>query len=127
MFPTEPDADPLGDWLALDRQDQARGARRRAGAAAPTTSRSAACTRASTAWRRGSERALERLRETLREPRAHGGRVRRAVRPPDRLGPQLLDLATGESQANINHLLQLGEAVVDRVDDGVAWYRLTSA
>jgi hypothetical protein len=41
--------------------------------------------------------------------------------------PQLLNLATGESQANINHLLHRGEAVVDRVEDGVAWYRLASA
>ena len=37
--------------------------------------------------------------------------------------PNLLGLATGESVACINHLLRRGEAVVDRVENGVAWYR----
>ena len=37
--------------------------------------------------------------------------------------PTLMSLATGEALACINYLLHRGEAVVDRLENGVAWYR----
>ena len=41
--------------------------------------------------------------------------------------PQLLGLATGESMAHLNHLVQRGEVVVRPGDDGANWYRLAAA
>ena len=117
---------PAGDWLASLARSSAR-CRTTCWCCRRTTSRSAACTRASTTWRSGQRRALERLaRDAARAAAARwtcSARCSLARSARNRV----LGLATGESQANINHLLQLGEAVVDRVDDGVAWYRLTSA
>ena len=39
-------------------------------------------------------------------------------------GTHVKILATGESVAHVNHLLQRGDAVVDRVEHGAGWYRL---
>jgi glyoxylase-like metal-dependent hydrolase (beta-lactamase superfamily II) len=122
VHPTEPDADPLGDWLEsiekLKREVPAdvlvlpahnecfTGLHKRLDALA-----------------RGHHEGLDRLRRRLAEPR-------RAVdvfgtlfaRPIE--GDHLLSLATGESIAHLNYLLHRGEATVEDDADGVAWYRL---
>lgn len=123
VFPTEPDADPLGEWLASIEKikhevpdnvlvlpahnDPFRGLHVRLDALA-----------------KGHIRSLERLRACLNKPR-------RAVDVFDALfarkitpDPQLLSLATGESIAHINYLIRRREAVVHEVVDGVVWYRL---
>ena len=72
---------------------------------------------------RGQLRALERLREALREPKRVVDVFGALFSRPINSEPTLLSLATGEAVACINHLLHRGEAVVDRVENGVAWYR----
>ena len=123
VFPTEPDADPLGDWLASISHLRAslsddllvlpahgepfRGVHAR-------LDRLAA----------GHARGLERLRRSLAEPR-------RAIdvfgalfaRPIDSKG-ELLGMATGESLAHLNHLLALGEALRETDGQGVQRYKL---
>lgn len=120
----EPDADPLADWLAsLDtlrrevpdevlvlpaHNEPFRGLHARLAALAT-----------------GQQRALERLRRRLAQPR-------RAIdvfaslfgRPVPEGDVGLLGLATGESVACLNHLLRRDELVVETDDDGVRWYRL---
>jgi len=122
VFPTEPDADPLADWLdslaKLKREvpddvlvmpahnEPFRGLHARLDTLAS-----------------GHERALARLRVSLAEPR-------RAIDVFDALfsrritDPHVLGLATGESIAHINYLIGRGEVAVDQIVDAVAWYRL---
>ncbi len=123
VWPTEPDADPLSDWLrSLDKLKRElpedalvlpshgepfRGLHDRLGALT-----------------RGHERSLERLKRLLHEPR-------RAVdvfgalfgRP---IGPSLLGLATGEALAHLNCLAGRGRAYKTLDDQGVAWWRATA-
>jgi len=125
VYPTEPDADPMADWLAslakLKREVPAdtlvlpshnecfRGLHERIDALA-----------------RGQERSLVRLRRTLKEPKravdVFTSLFARSIAESD---VPLLGMATGESLACLNHLLHRGEAVRDVDADGVAWYRLT--
>jgi glyoxylase-like metal-dependent hydrolase (beta-lactamase superfamily II) len=126
VFPAEPDANPLAEWLAsiekIKREvpddvlvlpahnEPFRGLHARLDALAV-----------------GHLRALERLRARLGEPR----------RPVDlfaalfgrQIGaePQMLNLATGEAMAHINYLIGRGEALVEEDSDGVAWYRMKTA
>ncbi len=69
-------------------------------------------------------RTLARLRKSLSEPRrtidVFGALFARAIGEND---AGLLNLATGESQACLNCLLQRGEITRDMDADGVAWYR----
>jgi glyoxylase-like metal-dependent hydrolase (beta-lactamase superfamily II) len=121
VFPTEPDADPLTDWLTScaklkaavpddvlvlpAHNDPFHGLHARLDHLIA-----------------GHERSLGRLEKLL----AAG--PRRAVdvfgalfaRP---IGPDLLGMATGESVAHINCLIGRGLAVREEGDDGVAWYR----
>jgi len=123
VFPTEPDADPLGDWLAsIDKikrevgddvlvlpahNEPFHGLHARLDTLAES-----------------HERALGRLRESLGEPRrvvdVFGALFARSVTDD----PHLLGLATGESFAHLNYLLHRGEAVFSEAGDGVARYRL---
>jgi glyoxylase-like metal-dependent hydrolase (beta-lactamase superfamily II) len=125
VFPTEPDADPLAEWLAslakIGREvpdevlvlpahnDPFRGLHARLDRLAT-----------------GHQRGLERLREILDEPRrvvdAFGALFVRPI-----ADPHLLNLATGESLAHINYLIGLGEAAVVKEVDGVAWYQLVQS
>ena len=128
VYPTEPEADPMADWLAsiakLRREipdDDAdvlvlpahnepfRGLHARLDA-----------------LERGQQVALSRLERTLRE------KPRRAVdvfgalfgRPIEEANVALLGMATGESVACLNHLMHRGRVARDVDDAGVAWYRL---
>jgi glyoxylase-like metal-dependent hydrolase (beta-lactamase superfamily II) len=128
VYPMEPDADPMADWL-----DSLQRLRRDVDDDVLVLPSHNECFRGLHArldWlARGQARALERLRRTLRErPRraidVFGSLFARTVNPSE-VG--LLGLATGESLACLNHLVQRGEASVDADADGVAWYRSTDA
>lgn len=124
VYPLEPDADPMADWYAsidkLKRQvpddvlvlpahnDCFRGLHARLDR-----------------LRRGQDRSLDRLRETLGEPR-------RAVDVfcalfARRVGEEdmsRMSLATGESLACLNYLIGRGEVRRELRDDGINWYSL---
>lgn len=127
VYPTEPDADPLSDWL------QSIAAIRAAvpddvlvlpahnepfhGLHARLDHLAA-----------GHARGLERLRATLAQPRravdVFGALFARPITGEDH---QLLQLATGESLAHLNHLVAHREAVVTKAPDGTNRYQLAAA
>ena len=120
VFPTEPDGDPLNDWLtSLARiktlipddvlvlpahNDPFIGLHARLDHLI-----------------QGHERGLERLTRSLAEPKrsvdVFGALFARKI------VPDLLGMATGESLAHLNCLVERGRAVVERDDKGVNWYR----
>lgn len=122
VFPTEPDANPLDDWLVsiekLAREvpddvlvlpahnEPFRGLHARLAQ-----------------LEQGHMRSLERLREALGEPKRvvdlFGALFKREITSDQ----MLLNLATGETVAHLNYLLQRGEATFDVDAGGVAWYR----
>ncbi len=121
--PIEPDADPLGDWMAslikirqavdddvlvLPAHNEAfRGLHARLDALTV-----------------GQNKALDRLRRRLAEPRraidVFASLFGRQIAETD-VG--LLGMATGESIACLNYLIHRGEATVDVDEAGVRWYR----
>ncbi len=122
VFPTEPDADPLGDWLeSLERVERLvpddvlvlpshnepfTGLHSRLRALA-----------------NGHRIGLERLRRSLATPRraidVFGALFARKVGDDE----NLLNMATGESLAHLNYLVARGEARVVVDAAGVAWYQ----
>ena len=122
VFPTEPDADPLGEWLAsLDKlrrevpddvlvlpshNEPFRGLHARLDYLA-----------------RSQRQALDRLRRAIAEPKRAVDVFGELFGRPIGSEPNLLGMATGESIAHLNHLLQRGEAVKEVDAAGVAWYR----
>lgn len=120
VFPTEPDADPLGEWMeSLERlqllvPDEVlvlpahnlpfRGLHHRL-----------------EHLRRSHERSLDRLRDALTEPR----RVLDVFSPLYRrtIDSKQLGLATGEALAHLNYLIARGQALRTRDADGIDWYR----
>ena len=127
VFPTEPDADPLGDWLASITKLRgllgdhllvlpAHGE--------PFKGLHARLDRLAS----GHQRGLTRLRRSLTDSPKRAIDVFGALfaRPIDGKG-ELLGMATGESLAHLNHLVALGEVVSDLGADGVRRYRLVAA
>jgi len=124
VFPTEPDGDPLTDWLtSLARvkrlvpddvlvlpahNDPFIGLHARLDHLI-----------------RGHERGLTRLEHVLKEPKrsidVFGALFARKI------VPDLLGMATGESLAHLNCLVGRGRATIDYDDKGVAWYRAARA
>ncbi|KZC38559.1 MULTISPECIES: MBL fold metallo-hydrolase [Rhodanobacter] len=122
VYPIEPDADPMSDWLAsLDKlkrevpddvlvlpahNDCFRGLHARIDSLA-----------------RGQDRALERLRRALVQPKRAGdvfsALFARGISESD---VALLSMATGESIACLNYLMHRGEVTRAIGSDGVAWY-----
>lgn len=121
VFPTEPDADPLADWIASIAKLRAavpddvlvlpshgepfRGLHARLDRLAG-----------------GHHKSLERLRRSLGEaPKraidCFGALFARSIE-----GPELLGMATGETLAHLNHLLARGEIARDTGADGVSRY-----
>ncbi len=121
VFPTEPDADPLSDWMTslakLKREipddvlvlpahnDPFHGLHARLDHLIG-----------------GHEKALVRLERMLAtEPKrvvdVFGALFARPI------GPEVAGMATGEALAHINCLIRRGAAVRNVDDDGVAWYR----
>ena len=124
VYPTEPDADPMSGWLdslaKLKREvpddvlvlpahnEPFRGLHARIDALDS-----------------GQHRSLERLRRSLAEPKravdVFSALFARAIGEAD---VPLLGMATGESLACLNYLMQRGEAVCEPDAEGVSWYRL---
>ncbi|QUD86163.1 MBL fold metallo-hydrolase [Phenylobacterium montanum] len=120
VFPTEPDGDPLSDWLSsLARiktlvpddvlvlpahNDPFIGLHARLDHLI-----------------RGHERGLDRLEKTLAEPRraidVFGALFARKI------NGDLLGMATGESMAHLNCLRTRGRATATRDDQGVVWWQ----
>jgi glyoxylase-like metal-dependent hydrolase (beta-lactamase superfamily II) len=127
VFPTEPDADPLGDWLAsIDRL------RKRISADVLVLP-------AHNEPFRGLHERLNHLERTHIESldqleQAISQRSRavdvfpalfaRSINGDD---AQLVSMATGESLAHLNRLLRAGRAHVEDDERGVAWYSSASA
>ncbi len=123
VHPTEPDEDPMRDWLeSLDKikrevpddvlvlpahNECFRGLHARLDHLAAS-----------------QHRSLNRLRKSLGEPKraidVFGALFARAIGPDD---TGLLSLATGESLACLNYLMHRGELRRTLDDDGVAWYQ----
>ncbi|MFY9512808.1 MAG: MBL fold metallo-hydrolase [Rubrivivax sp.] len=124
VYPLEPEADPMSDWLASlaklkaqvpddvlvlpSHNDPFRGLHARLDALAS-----------------GQAKALERLRRRLAEaPRraidCFPALFGRAISEAD---VNLLGMATGESMACLNHLVGRGEAQREPDAQGVHWYR----
>lgn len=121
VWPTEPDADPLGDWLAsLERMKSVfpddvlvlpshgepfRGVQNRLDALI-----------------RGHMTALRRLERTLREPKRAVDVFSALFARP--VGDGVRGMATGEAIAHLNYLLQRGRVSRTRDADGVDWWRM---
>lgn len=124
VFPTEPDADPLGEWIASIAHLRATLSDELLVLPAhgePFRGLHARLDRLA----QGHERGLQRLRRSLAEsPRrtvdVFGALFARSI---DSHG-ELLGMATGEGVAHLNHLLARGEAVRDTGPDGVYRYRM---
>jgi len=124
VHPTEPEADPMSDWLASIAKIKAevpddvlvlpahnepfRGLHARLDHLA-----------------QGHHRSLARLLKTLDQPKrvidVFGALFARAIDPAE--GSMQLGLASGESIASLNYLLNRGELRREFDADGVAWYR----
>ncbi|MDP9876294.1 glyoxylase-like metal-dependent hydrolase (beta-lactamase superfamily II) [Variovorax boronicumulans] len=127
VSPVEPDADPMADWLA----SLAKLKREVPDDVLVLPSHNE-CFRGLHAridrLQHGQERSLDRLRNALKTPKravdVFTSLFARSIAESD---VPLLGMATGESLACLNYLRHRGEIACDIADDGVAWYRLTSA
>ncbi|MCY1537479.1 Metallo-beta-lactamase superfamily protein [compost metagenome] len=124
VHPTEPDANPLGEWL-----DSIRALR--AGLPGEVLVLPAhnepfyGLHARLTQLELGVEGSLGRLREALQQPRrvidVFTALFRRDIPGAD---ANNYGLASGEAIAHLNYLLRAGEAVAEADADGVLWYRL---
>lgn len=124
VFPTEPDADPLGDWIesiARLRRTLSNDLLVLPAHGEPFRGLHARLDRLA----HGHERGLQRLRRTLAESPKRTVDVFGALfaRSIDSNG-ELLGMATGEGVAHLNHLLTRGEALRETDADGVYRYRM---
>lgn len=123
VFPTEPDADPLGEWF----DSLAHLERTVPDDVLVLPSHNEPFTGLHSRLRslaNGHLRGLERLRKSLAEPRRvvelFGALFARNVYAD----PHLLGMATGECIAHLNYLVARGEASVEPGKDGVDRYRI---
>jgi glyoxylase-like metal-dependent hydrolase (beta-lactamase superfamily II) len=123
VFPTEPDADPLADWLsscaklrdALPPDCLVLPAHNE-----PFVGLHARMTHLIDSHERGLSRVLKRLSESERRAvDLFGAMFARQI------GPDLLGMATGETLAHLNCLIARGLAI-RRIEDGVAFYRAST-
>ncbi len=119
VFPTEPDADPLGEWLASI--STLRGTLPDSllvlpAHGEPFTGLHARRDRLAS----GHAKGLQRLRRSLAEPRRVMDLFGALFARPIDARSEVLGLATGETVAHLNHLRALGELQVTLGDDG-AW------
>jgi glyoxylase-like metal-dependent hydrolase (beta-lactamase superfamily II) len=123
VYPTEPDADPLSDWIesiAKLRDSVPDDVLVLPSHGEPFRGLHARLDRLAA----GHRKSLDRLRRSLAaEPRraidVFGALFARPIE-----GPDLLGMATGESLAHLNHLLARGEAARAPDADGVWRYRM---
>jgi len=120
VWPTEPDADPLADWMSsLDKLERELPAD---ALVLPSHGLPFYGLHSRLqALRRGHEKSLERLEKLLSKPRraidCFGALFARKV------GDGLLGMATGESLAHLNCLKNRGRAVAEPDEAGVVWWR----
>jgi glyoxylase-like metal-dependent hydrolase (beta-lactamase superfamily II) len=127
VYPIEPDADPMSHWLASLAK-----IRREVADDVLVLPAHNDCFRGLHArldsLTHGQERALQRLRAMLGEPRraidVFAALFARPIHESDVL---LLGMATGESVACLNYLLRRGEISREADRDGVYWYRSVGA
>jgi len=122
VFPTEPDADPLGDWIdSLAKLEQllpddvlVLPSHNEPFVGLHSRLQSLA---------NGHQRGLDRLRKSLAQPKRvvdlFGALFARDVRTD----PHLLGMATGECIAHLNYLRARGEAVIETDANRIDWYR----
>ncbi|HUX74212.1 MAG TPA: MBL fold metallo-hydrolase [Steroidobacteraceae bacterium] len=124
VYPTEPDADPLGDWLESLAAIKARVADDVLVLPAHNSPFIGLHARID-ALIDSHRGALTRLQAALAEPRRavdiFGTLFSRAI------GPAVLGMATGEAVAHLNHLLKAGQVSRERDDRGVWWWRTLPA
>jgi len=124
---TEPDANPLGEWL-----DSIRTLRETLPAnvlVLPAHNEPFhGLHERLTQLERGVGNGLDRLRAAMTAPRravdVFGALFRREIRSDD---TSTYGLATGEAIAHLNYLVHAGEASIETDGDGVLWYMLTAA
>jgi glyoxylase-like metal-dependent hydrolase (beta-lactamase superfamily II) len=122
VFPTEPDADPLGDWLSS--LDKIRAEVPDDVLVLPAHNEPFRGLHARLDYLSQSQhQALDRLRVALSEPKRAVDVFGELFSRPIGSEPNLLGMATGESIAHLNYLVRRGEARSDTDDAGVAWYR----
>lgn len=125
VHPTEPDADPMADWL-----DSLAKLKREVPDDVLVLPAHGNCFYGLhariDALKKGQERTIERLRRALAEPKRAvdilGVLFARAIGEAEVV---LLSLATGEGMACLNYLLNRGELCREIDAEGVAWFRLT--
>lgn len=121
VFPTEPDADPLLDWMSSCAKVKAAVPDDVLVLPAHNDPFHGLHARLDHLIN-GHERSLGRLEKLLSsEPKrvidVFGALFARAI------GPELLGMATGEGLAHINCLIERGRAVAEADEHGVVWYR----
>ena len=127
VHPTEPDADPMRDWL--DSLAKIEHAVPDDVLVLPSHNECFRGLHARLRYLADSQlRILDRLRESLAQPkRAVDVFVALFGRAIDESSANLLGLATGESIACLNHLVHRGEARVETDSAGVAWYSMAAS
>jgi glyoxylase-like metal-dependent hydrolase (beta-lactamase superfamily II) len=122
VFPTEPDADPLTDWLESLAMLRAKVPDDVLVLPAHNEPFHGLHARIEQLVR-GHEKSLERLREALREaPKTASDVFGLLFRRP--VSGATLQMATGESIAHLNCLIGRGHATRRLDDAGVAWYQV---
>jgi glyoxylase-like metal-dependent hydrolase (beta-lactamase superfamily II) len=122
VFPTEPDADPLKDWLeslAMIRAAVPDDVLVLPAHNEPFYGLHARIDQLI----QGHEKALERLLAALTEPKTASDVFTLLFRRP--IADGMLQMATGESVAHLNCLIERGQVVRNMDDAGVAWYQAT--
>jgi glyoxylase-like metal-dependent hydrolase (beta-lactamase superfamily II) len=120
VFPTEPEGDPLADWMGSLKAIKARVPDDVLVLPAHNDPFHGLHARIDHLVG-GHERGLARLHQLLAEPRRAVDVFSVLFRR--KIDGGLLGLATGESLAHLNYLLHRGQAVRERDDAGVDWYR----
>ncbi|HWT50974.1 MAG TPA: MBL fold metallo-hydrolase [Caulobacter sp.] len=124
VFPTEPDADPLSDWLRSLAKVKAAVPDTVIVLPAHNDPFEGLHTRID-GLISGHERGLSRLEKKLVEPKrvidTFGALFARSI------GPDLLGMATGEALAHLNCLIGRGRIRREVDADGVAWYATISS
>ena len=123
VYPTEPDADPMKNWL-----ESLAKLKREVPDEVLVLPAHNECFRGLhariAALRQGQQTAFDRLQRRLQAPRravdVFAALFGRAI---DESNVALLGMATGESLACLNYLVSRGEAQCELDAEGVAWYR----
>ena len=120
VHPTEPDADPLSDWMSSCAKVKAAVPDDVLVLPAHNDPFHGLHARLDHLIN-GHERSLGRLEKSLATPKraidVFGALFARPI------GPELLGMATGEGLAHLNCLIERGKAVAEKDEQGVVWYR----